>query len=202
MSLEMDSSQIPALMSWFNSFIGFAELQKRIERVEMKLNSNGFESPLLNRRFSFHITYKKMIIRSRVSRPIDIQNLEYNRAISFITALREASKKLSIKGVEQLRSRVREALGPDRDLRELEHEVRALVHYLQANCTVELADFDGKNRFDLLVSNQGCTFEVECKTFSETLGYPISINQSMVFFEAFKQSLERVPSFTESGIVK
>lgn len=199
MPIELHESQIPSLISWFNNFIGFAELKKRIDRVEMKLTEVGFDAAALNQRYAFHKRYLQLARRNRLQIPIKTRDPQNYRIISSIAALQLASLGMSEKALSKLRSRVRDALSPDRDWREFEHELRVLVHYLGAGCTVEIMD-DNDNRFDFLVSRGNTCFEVECKTFNETLGYPISIDQSFVFFKAFKKALNQNRNFSQSGV--
>jgi hypothetical protein len=200
MPLQLYENQIPDLIGWFNNFIGFREIQKRIERVEMKIKDVGFDAPLLNRRYALHQRYLQIVRRNRQLMRIDIRDAQNNRILTSIAALRVASGKLDLKGNEKLKSRVRDAMGPDQDWRDFEHELRALVHYLGAGCDVQIMD-DEENRFDLLVSRGDSTFEVECKTFSEGLGYQVSTDQSFMFFSALKGALNKNPQFLESGVL-
>jgi hypothetical protein len=127
--LSIGTNEIPGLITWFNNFIGFRDIQKRIERVEAKLQGVGLDVPALNRKYYFHSTYKKLVIRNRTFGRIDIKNLNNNRAISLIAAVREFSNTLDPKQKERLRARIIESLDPDRDVREFEHEMRAFIHY-------------------------------------------------------------------------
>lgn len=200
MPVELYESQIPGLITWFNNFIGFRELQKRIDRIEMKIKEVGVNAPILDRRFAFQIGYNKLIRRNRLHLAIDIRDVQTNRIISSVGALKLATSKLSERGINRLKSRVRDALSPDRDWREFEHELRVLVHYLAAGCDVEIMD-DDENRFDFLVSRGDFSFEVECKTFNESLGYQVSVDQSFLFFSALREALAENPYFLESGIL-
>jgi hypothetical protein len=94
--LSINTNQIPGLITWFNGFVGFRDLQKRIERVEAKLQDVGFDVPALNRRYYFHSTYKNLVIRNRTYGRIDIKNSNNNRAITLIGAVKEFSKQLAL----------------------------------------------------------------------------------------------------------
>jgi len=130
------TAQIPGLITWFNGFVGFREIQKRIERVRMKLKDIGMSVPSLDRRYYFHSTYKRLAERNRTFGRIDIGEPNNARAISLVAAIREFSLPLSGEEQARLRSRILESLDPDRDIRELEHEMRAFVHYKSAGYNV------------------------------------------------------------------
>ncbi|MEH2515161.1 hypothetical protein V1279_000734 [Bradyrhizobium sp. AZCC 1610] len=199
--LTINTNQIPGLITWFNGFIGFRDIQKRIERVEAKLQDIGFDVPALNRRYYFHSTYKSLVIRNRTYGRIDVKNPNNNRALTLIGAVREFSTQLNSKQQERLRARIIGSLDPDRDIREFEHEMRAFVHYKGAGLSVIPSDGDNDGRFDFLVKGSKGEFELECKTFSESIGNAISIDDSIHVFRAFKRTLHQQSNFRESGII-
>lgn len=200
-SIELHTSEIPGLITWFNSFVGYREIQKRIERVEAKLREVGFISPMLSRRYYFHSAYKTLVVRNRTFQRINVSDFQINRALSCIAAIRELSKLLSDAGKDRFRSRIIASLSPDCDIRELEHELRAFVHYRQAGLVVLPADGEGNQRFDFLVKGPNGEFELECKTFMENIGNAISIDDSMHVFRGFRTAFERTSSFQENGII-
>src|SRR4051812_34623858 len=124
MQLSIETRQIPNLITWFNSFIGFRNIQKRIERVETKLRDLEFKVPALNRRYYFHLTYKQIVVRNRTFRKIDVDDFNTNRVISLLAAIREFSKLLSEAQKIRLCARIIGSLDPDHDIREFEHEMR------------------------------------------------------------------------------
>ena len=201
MSLSINTTEIPSLITWFSSFIGFRDIQKRIERVESKLQGVGLDVPALNRKYYFHSTYKNLVVRNRTFGRIDIKNLNNSRAITLIAATREFSVSLDPKQKERLRARVIESLDPDRDIREFEHEMRAFIHYRGAGLEIMPSDEENDGRFDFIVRGQKGDFELECKTFSESIGNAISIDDSIHAFKAFRASLDQNRDFRGSGIV-
>jgi hypothetical protein len=201
MALEIYEQNIPLLITWFNNFVGFAEFQKRTRRVQEKLAAVGFEAPVLNRRFSFHLTYLNLVRRNRLCQRINIRDIDNSNALSFVASIREATKILSDRGRIRLRARLIDSLHHENDIRPLQHEMRAFVHYRQAGYKVDLVDFDETDRFDLLVHGNAGEFEVECKTFSEDIGSAITIEESFGFFRAIKRALTLSPSFAASGIL-
>ena len=201
MSLSLTTNEIPGLITWFNGFIGFREIQKRIERVEMKLKDIGIIVPALNRRYYFHSTYKKLAVRNRTYGRIDINEFNNSRAISLIAAAREFSLLLSPLQQERLRARIAESLDPDRDIREFEHEMRAFVHYKGGGHSIFPSDDESSGRFDFLIRTTHGEFELECKTFAESIGNAISVEESVYVFRAFKAAIIAEESFRESGIL-
>jgi hypothetical protein len=199
--LSIHTAQIPNLITWFNGFLGFREIQKRIERVEMKLRDIGIVVPALNRRYYFHSTYKSLAARNRTYGRIDVNEPNNNRVISLIAAVREFATPLTGQQRDRLRARIVESLDPDRDIREFEHEMRAFVHYKGRGYGVLSSDNEADGRFDFLVQGAGREFELECKTFAEDIGNPISINDSVHVFRAFKSAIRADHSFRESGIL-
>jgi hypothetical protein len=200
MALEIYDTQIPSLITWFNQFIGFREVQNRIERVEAKLKESDYASPALNRRYSFHTTYREIVLRNRRCQKIDIRNLENYRVLSTLASLKEITRALPAQHIAELKARVLDSLSPDQDVRRFEHELRVFVHYRQAGLSVTPIPTNGLNRFDFLVSTPKGEFEVECKTFSEDIGKAISIEQSLTFFRAIKFVIGSWNDSIESGI--
>jgi hypothetical protein len=195
--LSIGTNEIPGLITWFNGFIGFREIQKRIERVQAKLQGVGFVVPALNRKYYFHSTYRNLVVQNRTYGRIDIDDLNNSRAISLIGAVRELSALIDLRQREQLRARIIESLDPDRDIREFEHEMRAFIHYRGAGLTILPSDNENDGRFDFLVQGSGGCFELECKTFSESIGNAISVDDSIHVFRAFKVSLDQNRNFRE-----
>jgi len=201
MRFTLSTAEIPGLITWFNGFIGFREIQKRIERVDAKLRDIGLVVPALNQRYYFHSTYQKLVVRNRTYGRIDIADFNNNRAISPIAAIKEFAKLLDVKQRERLRARIIESLDPDRDIRELAHEMRAFVHYRRAGLMILPSDGQIDERFDFLVCGPNGEFELECKTFSENIGSAISVDDSVHIFRAFKRAYDQGRAFLENGII-
>jgi hypothetical protein len=80
--------------------------------------------------------------------------------------------------------------------------MRAFVHYRGAGCKIIPSDEDRSGRFDFLVdAGRGGSFELECKTFAEDIGNPISIADSVHVFGAFRSAIAADEGFKESGIL-
>jgi hypothetical protein len=201
LALSIETNQIPSLITWFNGFIGFRDLQKRIERVEAKIEDVGFDVPALNRRYYFHSTYRNLAIRNRTFGRININNPNNSRTMTLVAATKQFSAELNSKQQERLRARIIESLDPDRDIREFEREMRAFVHYKGAGLSILPSDEGSDGRYDFLVKSTRGEFELECKTFSESIGNAISIDDSIHVFRAFKRAAQQETSFRESGII-
>ena len=169
--------------------------------MERKLKDVGITVPSLDRKYYFHSTYKNLVVRNRTYRGIDISEINNHRAISLIAAVRQLASLLDAQQQQRLRARIVESLDPDRDIRELEHEMRAFVHYKAAGCNVQPADDDGHGRFDFLVDCGKGPFEVECKTFAEDIGNPISVADSVQVFRALRSAIVADSVFRESGVL-
>jgi len=68
-------------------------------------------------------------------------------------------------------------LQPDRDIRQIEHEIRAWTHCSQKGFDVAFADLEGLGNFDLLLEKEGRKIEVECKTIAEDAGSQIKFGR-------------------------
>ena len=167
----------------------------------MKLRDTGIVVPALGRKYYFHSTYKKLVVRNRTYGKIDVSEPDNHRAVSLVAAVREFTSLLSLQQQERLRARIIESLDPDRDIREFEHEMRAFVHYKGAGCRVLPSDDNSHGRFDFLVESNESHFELECKTFAEDIGNPISVADSIHVFRAVKSAIVAAKDFRKSGIL-
>ncbi|MGE3987556.1 hypothetical protein [Pseudorhodoplanes sp.] len=202
MPIDLFAREIPATITWFNSFVGFREIWSRVERAEAKLRDLDFASPILNRRYFFHLNYKRIVQRNRLHQKISTDSFENNEPISFMAAIRDAASNLSEQGRQRLRSKLLDGLSPDRDIRELQHELRVYVHYKQQHCKVSFVDLEGRGNHDFDVTYRNTTFEVEAKTVSEDIGNLVSTETSIQMLLAFKDAINSTPDFNESGILR
>jgi hypothetical protein len=165
------------------------------------LRDIGLAVPALDQRYYFHSTYQKLVVRNRTYGRIDITDFNNNRAISFIAAIKELSMLLDAPQKDRLRARIIESLDPDRDIRELAHEMRAFIHYRRAGLMISPTDGQNEERFDFLIRGPHGEFELECKTFAENIGSAISLDESVHVFRAFKAAFDQNDAFSESGII-
>ena len=87
----------------------------------------------------------------------------------------------------------------DRDIRQLEHEIRCATHFGQLGFKVEFADLEGKGRFDLLVTTPQGAVEVECKMLSEDTGTQLKKHMAVNLAERFFRLAPKL-GFEESGL--
>ena len=199
MPINLLDRQIPQIITWFNNFVGFRDMYGRLERAEAKLRSVDFASPTLNKRYFFHVNYKRLILRNRLCRKISLDSIDNYQPISFAASVHDAARNLSTAGMARLRAQILDGLGPDRDFRAIEHEMRVYTHYRQQECQVNFADLEGTGKYDFNIRRNGVDFEVEAKTLTEDIGNLVSTEQSIVFFQAYKEALSRARDFRESG---
>jgi len=188
-SFDIPRDRIPSLITWFNSFVGFSNLQNLIGRVEQRLATGTFSNVLL-RRYQFHTTYRYLHARKRLSLLPDIHDFPVVDTLSFIASVEAAQREMSLEERDRFRARILDGLKPDRDLRQFQHELRAYVHYKRANCRIEWVD-NNTDRFDFLVHGPNGTFELECKTFAENIGNAISVEDSFFWFEHIRKALKQ-----------
>lgn len=197
MGLVLPTNQASLLLTWFNSFVGYDAIKNRINRVEVKLNSAFGLSDSILRRYQFHTAYTKLLARKTVGRPPVVEDFATHDTLSFLAALKTLSQPLTDHEKARLRARVLEGLSPDRDVRELQHELRAFVHYKSAGCKVSWCDNE-KQHFDFLIEGPNGVFEVECKTFADNIGNAISTDLSVAVFEELRRAIDR-NGFPESA---
>ncbi|HEY5305148.1 MAG TPA: hypothetical protein VIJ52_00575 [Pseudolabrys sp.] len=195
-SFDIQTNQIPSLVTWFNLYVGFSTLNNRIDRVERKL-ANGMLSDTLLCRYQFHQTYRNVLNRKRLGLLPDIHDFAVANTLSFVASVEAAHGAMSDAQRDRLRTRIIDGLSPDRDIRQLQHELRAFVHYSRAGYKVDWIDNDA-DRYDFLVYGPKGSFELECKTFAENIGNPISTDVSIYWFDHVQNVLDRV-EFPNSG---
>ena len=197
MGLDLPANQAPLLLAWFNSFVGYSDIKNRIARVENKLNSALGLSDAVLRRYQFHTTDKKLMARKAVGRPPMVEDFATHDALSCLAALKALSQQLTPDEKARLRARILDGLSPDRDIRHLQHELRAFVHYKSAGCSVTWCDNE-QQQFDFVVEGRNGAFEVDCKTFADNIGNAISTDLSMAIFEELRRVIDR-NGFPESA---
>lgn len=200
MPLELHESQIRNVIPWFNNFLGLQNIRSNILRAETKLKSISGFAPYLDQKFFFHKNYEQLVRRNRLYQRLDFRHPTTYRILSFIAATNAISKTLSDRGLNDLRRKLLSGLDPSNDIREIEHELRAFVHYSQSGLEVTPWDLNGHGQFDYLVSSKNHSFEVECKTFANNLGNPISNEEAIHAFELFKSEFAK-NRFSESGFL-
>jgi hypothetical protein len=184
----------------FANFIGPAELQEAVNRVATKLGPlpPAIIALYLDRYF-FH-TYCIMTTDGPKAFQLDTSDRYAVRFASFIAGVNRMRGCLSSSGASRLRSMILGALRPDRDIRQLEHEVRTFVHFGQKKIATTLADLEQVGQFDMLCRADGDAFEVECKTVTEDTGEQVKTDLLVSLSDVFRTTLNNVDSLPGSGV--
>jgi hypothetical protein len=196
----MSNTGFPAEFAAFVNFIDGRELHEAISRVASKLEP--LSSPvraLYSDRYFFH-EYCISIADGPAPFQLDVSNKNAIRAASFIAGINRVKSRLSAAAIPRFRSVIIGGLRPDRDIRQLEHEIRCFVHFGQKGMEITLADLEGQGRFDLDCRGKEVTFEVECKTVTQDTGAAIKTDLLVNLSEEFRQTIDRAPLNTGSGI--
>ena len=186
----------------FVGFIGGDVIDSAVRRVEAKLAAlTPLGRTLYGERFYFHHQWVKFLeLPSAIQ--LDTSDIFAVRAASLIAGINRVRPLLSEQGATHLSSMVRDNLSPDRDVRQIEHEIRCFTHLKNLGLDVDFADLDqagdGK-KFDLLVKNPTVSVEVECKTVTGDTSKQIKTDLAISLSEAFRASVGKNRLVAESG---
>jgi transcriptional regulator with XRE-family HTH domain len=193
-------SEFPREFASFVDFVGADELQSALQRATTKLASLlSSTRRLYGDRYFFHEQFNRFAEGSapfqlNISDPVAV------RAASLIVGVNRIRSSLSATGASRFRKAMIGNLRPDRDMRQLEHEIRCYAHFGRKGFKVTFADLEGLGRFDLVVETPSTPIEVECKTVSDDTGSQIKLEMTVNLAEAFlKDSRKRIAA-KESGI--
>jgi len=193
-------SDFPRELAAFVDFVGAEVLTKALGKVIQKLESLSPKTRLLfSDRYFFHEQFIDFVDHSRPFR-LDVSVSSAVRAASLVAGINRVKVSLSSAGADRLRSMVMDNLKPDRDMRQLEQEIRCATHFGRKGYTVTFADLEGLGAFDLLVETGTDSFEVECKAISEDTGSQIKSELTVNLCETFRRVVLSQPVAWESGI--
>ncbi len=193
-------SEFPRAFAEFIDFVGAASIESALYKVEKKLGALSPESrTLYGDRYFFH---EQCIHFSYGSSPfqLDITDLRAVRSASLIAGINRAKRSLSEEGASRLRAMVIDNLKPDRDVRQIEHEIRSATHFGRKGFKTSFADLEGKGTFDLLVETKSGPVEVECKTVTEDTGSQIKSDLNVDMSETFRKVVAAKLPVDESGL--
>ena len=194
----MSDTRFPVEFATFVNFIGARELHEAISRVASRLQPLSTPIRALYRdRYFFH---EQCISITDAPAPfqLDVSNVNAVRAASFIAGINRTRSCLSPVAVPRFRNVIIGGLRPDRDIRQLEHEIRSFVHFGQKGMAITLADLEGQGQFDLDCRKDEIVFEVECKTVTQDTGAAIKTDLLVNLSEEFRRAVD--PITTKSGI--
>jgi hypothetical protein len=145
-----------------------------VDKVMRKLASFGTAPrQLFGTRYFFHEEIARFTDSPRAF-ALDIQSASAVRAAGFIAATNRARFAMTEAEASHFRGMIFDNMKPDRDFRQIEHEMRCYIHFRQKGHNVKFADLGQAGAFDLLCSSGTDRFEVECKTVSQDTGNPIN----------------------------
>jgi transcriptional regulator with XRE-family HTH domain len=196
----LGQSEFPREFARFVDFVGANEMINALRRADTKLGSLlPSTRGLYGDRFYFH---EQFIRFSEGSAPyqLDISDAIAVRAASLIAGINRVRDSLSRTGASRLQKTIIGNLRPDRDIRQLEHEIRCVAHFGRKGFKVTFADLEGQGRFDLVVETPSGPIELECKTVSEDTGSQIKLEMTVNLMDTFIRDAPALPNTDKSGI--
>lgn len=200
-SFTLESTAFASEFASFVNFIGAENLDNALSKVGQKLNQlpKSVRS-LFGDRYFFHGQCVQIVHGSSPFQ-LDPTNFTAVRAASLIAGINRARTFLSPSASARLRAMCLDNLKPDRDVRQLEHEIRCLIHFGQKGLEVSFADLEGEGRFDLVCkADAQPSFEVECKTVTEDTGSQIKTGMTVNLAAAFYHAAHKAMTVSRSGI--
>jgi hypothetical protein len=196
----LSDRDFPREFSRFANFVGPAELQEAVNRVSTKLGP--LPSSMLALYLDRYFFHTECIALSEGPNPfqLDVSDPNAVRFASFIAGVNRMKASLSASGASRFKRTILGMLRPDRDIRQLEHEVRVYTHLGQKQIKTVLADLEQIGQFDMLCDADGKQFEVECKTITENTGEQIKTDLLVGLSEMFHKTLLSVDAIAVSGI--
>jgi hypothetical protein len=110
-------------------------------------------------------------------------------------------ERLSETGRSKLQSNVRDGLQDDKGLGPLATELRTGSQLMRRGFEVEFTDLEGRERYDLLVSNGKLEIEIDCKAPSGDVGRCIHGRRFRAFANALMPSLQELAECGEGRLV-
>ncbi len=197
---SLAQSQFAREFAEFIDYVGGDTLQSFLLRVEQKLAPLSPETrSLFGDRYFFH---EQCIRFTEGAAPfrLDINDVIAVRTASLIAGVNRVRRSLTARGASRLRSMIIDNLKPDRDIRQLEHEIRCSTHFGRKGLGVKFADLDDSAAatFDLLVTTPRDQIQVECKTVTEDTGSQIKVENTAALSECFRKAVQKQPP-SEAG---
>jgi hypothetical protein len=184
----------------FVGFIGGADVDKVIRKVEQKLRPLPVDTrSLFGDRFFFHEQFTAFTC-GPLPFHLDTSDLRAVRTPSLIAGVNRVRQSLSPAGALRPRAMLLDNLKPDRDIWQIEHEIRAWTHCSQKGFGVTFADLEGLGNFDLLLQKAGRKIEVECKTIAEDTGSQIKFELNVDLTEAFRKTIQKQLPVDKTGL--
>lgn len=193
-------SQFSAEFASFVNFIGAVDIDSAIARVRAKLSLlSPAVRDIYGDRCFFHEQWDAFTEGANAFR-LDLEDLRAVRAATLIAAINKIKANLPQRASDRLRKTFIGLLRPDRDVRQIEHEIRAYAHFVRKRYFVRFADLEGIGRFDLLVHTPAGEMEVECKTVTSDTGSQVKSDMIVDLSETFRASVRGSTPVNTSGV--
>jgi transcriptional regulator with XRE-family HTH domain len=194
----VELSEFPRELAEFIGFIGGHNIDKAVRKLDRKVASPEAQL-LFGDRFYFHEQWARFT-KGALPFHLDVSDVLAVRAASFIGGINRLRRSLSSSGANRLRTMVLDNLRPDRDIRQIEHEIRCATHFGRKGFKVTFADLEGLGKFDLLVEAASGEIEVECKTITQDTGSQIKTEITVQLAETFNAAISKQAPVNESGL--
>jgi hypothetical protein len=194
-------ADFPGEFAEFIDFVGATDLDREIRKVVKRLSElPPAVSAIYADRFFFQVQFMRFVFDDDKNPfSLDTNDATAVRAASLIAGINRARRSLSASGLKKLRGSIIDNLKLDRDMRQLEHDIRCATHFGQLGYKVEFVDLEGQGTFDLLVSTPRGELEVECKTLSEDTGSQLKKHMAVILAERFDRLAPKL-GFKKSGL--
>jgi hypothetical protein len=202
-SADQDSlvqSDFPREFAEFIDFVGAQALDKEIQKVEKKQRAL---SPSARALYGDRYFFQEQCVRFTEDIPafgLNISDTIAVRTASLIAGINRVNRSLSLAGVSRFHSMVIDNLKLNRDMRQLEHEIRCATHFSQKGLKVVFADLEDLGKFDLLVGQPASLVEVECKTITQDTGSQLKSELVVGMMDSFIKVVTKAVPVEESGI--
>jgi transcriptional regulator with XRE-family HTH domain len=197
---SMVQSDFPREFAEFIDFVGAQRLDKEIRKVEKKLRALSPGARDFNGDRYF---FQEQCVRFTEDVPafgLNISDPVAVRTASLIAGINRVKRSLSPIGVSRFHSMVIDNLKLNRDMRQLEHEIRCATHFAQKRLKVVFADLENLGTFDLLVGPLASPVEVECKTITMETGSQLKSELVVNMMDSFTKVVSKSIPVDESGI--
>jgi hypothetical protein len=194
-------SDFPGEFAEFLNYIGPAAIDAAVRKVDRKLNALSVEArSLFGDRYFFHEQWARFANGSTAFQ-LDLSDPVAIRVASLIFGVNRAKRSLSQRGAFRLRQMVLDNLRPDRDIRQIEHEMRCATHFGRKRFKVTFADLEELGNFDFLVETPSAPVEIECKTVTGETGSQVKTELIAGLSDVFCKAIRSRNLVRESGLL-
>jgi transcriptional regulator with XRE-family HTH domain len=197
-------SDFPREFAEFIDFVGAHALDKEIRKIEQRFGAGVTAAESSTRAlYGDRYFFQEQCTRFTHDIPafgLNISDPTAVRAASLIAGINRVRRALSPNGVPRFRAMVIDNLKLDRDVRQIEHEIRCSTHFILRGYKVTFADLENLGQFDLLLDTPVGPFEVECKTITQDTSAQIKAELVASMSDSFRRTVTKKPPVAESGL--